>query len=122
MQLELYKPSPPPSTKLDNSAAYCYVIGGGKRQSSEGTFVRGRLKGTFGGWSQEKHFKTEVRRYKTQAGVRRYKSASGLEGTNPHPPIYTLSRPFSNRSIFRGVHVRTVHILRIVLAPHTLHR
>ena len=28
MQLKLYKP--PPSTKLDNSAAYCYVIGGRK--------------------------------------------------------------------------------------------
>jgi hypothetical protein len=30
MQLKLYKPPPPPSTKLDNSAAYCYVIGGRK--------------------------------------------------------------------------------------------
>ena len=29
MQLKLYKP-PPPSTKLGNSAAYCYVIGGRK--------------------------------------------------------------------------------------------
>jgi hypothetical protein len=30
MQLKLYKPPPPSSTKLDNSAAYCYVIGGRK--------------------------------------------------------------------------------------------
>ena len=30
MQLKLYKPPLPPSTKLDNSAAYCYVIGGRK--------------------------------------------------------------------------------------------
>jgi hypothetical protein len=29
MQLKLHK-LPPPSTKLDNSAAYCYVIGGRK--------------------------------------------------------------------------------------------
>ena len=52
----------PPLTKLYNNAAYCYVIGGRKRQSSEGTFVRGRLKGTFGGWSQEEHFETESKR------------------------------------------------------------
>ncbi len=30
MQLKLYKTPPPPSTKLGNSAAYCYVIGGRK--------------------------------------------------------------------------------------------
>jgi len=30
MQLKLYKPPPPSSTKLDNSATYCYVIGGRK--------------------------------------------------------------------------------------------
>ena len=30
MQLKLYKP--PPSTKLNNSAAYCYVIGGRKNR------------------------------------------------------------------------------------------
>ncbi len=76
-----YTSLPPPSTKLDNSAAYCYVIGGAEKTKFRRNICQRQVKRNIWELESRKTFRNEVKENISRQGLEDTRPKQGLEDT-----------------------------------------